>query len=243
MVEPDDRAMRALSRAELDHLLAVAARPPSEVHVPVSRHDSYRSPRPHDRYLALYHVLGHGGLRPSEALALTQDDLLPNGVRITKALVTGITGQKWSIDRPKTRHSRRIVTLPPETMVVLNQHLSEQERERVAASDRYVDRGFLFANEIGGPLDLKNITRRSFRPLLAAAELALIRLYDLRHTHISILLRIGVPITTVSARAGHANVTMTLNVYAHSLPEDHEDAMSAYIAAGPRPTLKLDRTA
>ena len=45
-----------------------------------------------------------------------------------------------------------------------------------------------------------------------------IRFHDLRHTHASLLLQLGVPIKTISARLGHASVTTTLDTYAHLLP-------------------------
>ncbi len=40
----------------------------------------------------------------------------------------------------------------------------------------------LFASGTGGPLDVGNLTNRSFRPLLERAGLPRIRFYDLRHT-------------------------------------------------------------
>ena len=47
-----------------------------------------------------------------------------------------------------------------------------------------------------------------------------LRFHDLRHNCGSLLLSEGVPITTVSRILGHANVSITLSVYAHQLPED-----------------------
>jgi integrase len=51
-----------------------------------------------------------------------------------------------------------------------------------------------------------------------------IRFHDLRHTHASELLRRRTPIKTVSQRLGHANPTVTLNVHAHLMSGDDEDA-------------------
>ncbi len=53
-----------------------------------------------------------------------------------------------------------------------------------------------------------------------------IRLYDLRHTHASLLLAAGVPVHVVSARLGHASAKMTLDVYAHVLSGQDEDAVA-----------------
>jgi integrase len=55
--------------------------------------------------------------------------------------------------------------------------------------------------------------------------------HGLRHTHITHLLRSGVPVHVVSARAGHANPTVTLNIYAHLLPGQQEQAANVIDAA------------
>ncbi len=52
-----------------------------------------------------------------------------------------------------------------------------------------------------------------------------IRFHDLRHTHASILIANNVDVVKVSARLGHANPRITLETYAHLLPdEQHEVA-------------------
>lgn len=43
------------------------------------------------------------------------------------------------------------------------------------------------------------------------------RLHDLRHTHATLLLKGGVSSKVASARLGHANVGITLDLYAHVL--------------------------
>jgi integrase len=48
--------------------------------------------------------------------------------------------------------------------------------------------------------------------------------HGLRHTHISTLLREGIPITTVSKRAGHENPAITLSIYAHVMGGMDEEA-------------------
>ena len=48
-------------------------------------------------------------------------------------------------------------------------------------------------------------------------------LHDLRHPHASALLSKGHSVRAVSARLGHANVQMTLNIYAHVLPNDDKN--------------------
>jgi len=51
-----------------------------------------------------------------------------------------------------------------------------------------------------------------------------IRFHDLRHTRASELLHRGVPLKTVSQRLGRANPTVTLNIYAHLMDGDDQQA-------------------
>ena len=53
-----------------------------------------------------------------------------------------------------------------------------------------------------------------------------IRIHDLRHSHASLLLSNGVPITVISKRLGHSTIQMTLNTYAHLIPEDEDKAIN-----------------
>ncbi len=51
-----------------------------------------------------------------------------------------------------------------------------------------------------------------------------IGLHDIRHWHATMLIDAGVPITTVSERLGHAQVSTTMNVYAHAIARRDEQA-------------------
>ena len=45
------------------------------------------------------------------------------------------------------------------------------------------------------------------------------RFHDLRHFSVTTLIAAGVDVRTVAERHGHARATMTLDRYAHALPE------------------------
>ena len=52
-----------------------------------------------------------------------------------------------------------------------------------------------------------------------------IRFHDIRHTHATILLYLGVDIKTISERLGHADIQTTLNIYADVLKELDEKSV------------------
>ena len=64
----------------------------------------------------------------------------------------------------------------------------------------------------------------AFRTIAKRAGLPLIRLHDLRHSYATAALADGVPIKVLSQRIGHADVGVTLKIYAHVMPGDEEDA-------------------
>lgn len=52
----------------------------------------------------------------------------------------------------------------------------------------------------------------------------MIRLHDLRHTHVALALQAGVHPKVVSERLGHSTVSLTLDVYSHAVPHMQRDA-------------------
>ncbi len=86
------------------------------------------------------------------------------------------------------------------------------------------DHGFIFAAENGEPLNTRNLDQRHFQKIRKAAELPRLRLYDLRHSHATLLLANGEHPKVVSERLGHASVTLTLDTYSHVLAGMQEQA-------------------
>lgn len=60
-----------------------------------------------------------------------------------------------------------------------------------------------------------------------------IRVHDLRHSHASLLIELGVNILIISQRLGHEKIETTLGTYSHLYPNKHEDV------ANQLETLKL----
>ena len=69
-----------------------------------------------------------------------------------------------------------------------------------------------------------NWVSEAFVKEVAAAGLKPITFHGLRHTHITLLLKLGVPVHVVSARAGHAKPSITLDTYSHLLGVEDNDA-------------------
>jgi integrase len=80
-------------------------------------------------------------------------------------------------------------------------------------------------------MNAKNLTARSFKPILKRTGLPDIRLHDLRHTCATLLLSRGVHPKFVQELLGHATIAITLDTYSHVLPGMSDQTASAMEAA------------
>jgi integrase len=115
----------------------------------------------------------------------------------------------------KTKASNRKVDLGPTV-------LSELKKWKLACPPN--ERDLIFPNEAGEPINYSNMVQRHFLPGLTAANLPRIRFHDLRHSYGSLLIDQGENIKYVQTQLGHANPTITLNVYAHLMKPTNQEA-------------------
>src|SRR5262249_37444156 len=114
-------------------------------------------------------------------------------------------------------------TLPASLMQKLTAHKRSQGEHRLKLGSEWQAHDLIFCSEIGNPLSIPNLTYRYFRPILTAAELPQIRLYDLRHSHATLLLAADEHIKIVSERLGHSTTRLTLDTYSHVLATMQEE--------------------
>jgi integrase len=162
------------------------------------------------------------GVRRGELLALRWSDIDLKAASLTVNQSLERIKGKFEFKSPKTKTSRRIITLPPVTVEALRRHYKVQLEERLKLGLGRDPRGLVFARPDGQPMDADTLSK-AFRRLVASAKVTPITLHGLRHTHISHLLMEGVHAKVVSERAGHAHVNITLGVYATYIPSMQAD--------------------
>lgn len=170
------------------------------------------------------------GMRPEEYLALQWEDIdWDKGFAMVNKALVRPKGGGWKFEEPKTESSRRAVDLDDKLLQDLRAHRTRQLQERLFAGPRWdTSHNFVFTNDEGGPISATNLLLRGFKRVLEAAGLAsTFRLYDLRHTHATMLLQSGENIKVVSDRLGHAGVSITLDTYSHVLPDMRRGAASS----------------
>jgi integrase len=154
------------------------------------------------------------GMRRGELLGLRWSDIDLKAARLTVNQSLERLQGKTTFKSPKTQGSRRTITLPALTVEALKEHRSAQGR---------IGAGELVFSHGGIPWDPNSLTK-AFDRLIEATGVRKITLHGLRHTHISHQLMDGVHVKVVSERAGHANVSITLSVYAAFVPTLQADA-------------------
>lgn len=178
-----------------------------------------------DRYYALFVVLLMTGARPGEALALQWSDLeLEKGLLHVRRTLVNRSGVGKHFALPKTKKSARTLDLPEIAVQALKEHRRKQLEERLAAGPAWEDGDLVFPTVIGTPSEHQNIVNRHFKPLLKAAGLPDVRLYDLRHSYTSLRHALGHSLLQISRGLGHSTIKLTADTYAHLFREQEKEA-------------------
>lgn len=195
------------------------------------------------RLTAFFTVAMAAGLRPSEALALTWDDLdLAAGIVRVRRALDRRRADDFQFKATKSRRSRRTIPLPEVCVQALVQHRRRQAQERLTAGSAWKDHGLVFTTRTGGPLDRTQVSRQ-FSTLLDRAGVEHRRLYDCRHTAASLLLAQGVAPRVVMETLGHSSDALTMETYTHVMPEVMRDAANAMDRALRPTSIGDDQTA
>jgi len=154
------------------------------------------------------------GARRGEALALRWKDVDWNAsrVRIERSVEQTKTGLRFK--SPKTRNSRRNVSISPWLLAELRAHRTRQQERRLAIGlGRATEDDLVFGRQDGSTRAPHWLTQKW---ALAMDALRIdCTLHALRHTHVSQLIAAGLDVLTISRRLGHASAAITLGVYGH----------------------------
>lgn len=177
-----------------------------------------------DRLASIWHLLLTTGMRRGELLGLRWSDLdLASGrltIRSTMTMVDGVP----QAGTPKTKTSSRTVSIDPRTAAGLKGWKKIQTAERLLMGSGWLDTAGVVVTEPDGSPVHPQVFSRRFKAHAARAGLPEVRLHDTRHSYATAALTAGVPVKVLSQRLGHADIGVTLKIYAHVMPGDDEAA-------------------
>lgn len=150
-------------------------------------------------------------------------DFKKNKITIFKT-VQYITGFGIFEKEPKTKKSIRTITAPKILMDALQEYKQWQDSEKERLSDYLIeDSDKLFTKEDGTLINPDRFYRWE-QKTLKDIGLGHYTLHSLRHTNITLQIASGVPLVTVSGRAGHAKTSTTTDIYSHFIQSSDEKA-------------------
>lgn len=172
-------------------------------------------------YRPLIATLAYSGLRLSEALGLTwqEIDFEAEEIHVRYQLSRATRERPAYRKRLKTDAAQRDVVLLPHLGAILREHRKAQLAAGLCRAD-----GFVFCTQSGGPMYCRNVSERGLGKAANRAGLnpvgkPRLTAHDLRHSFASRLIRAGADVYAVSRQLGHARASITLDVYAHEFEQ------------------------
>ena len=166
------------------------------------------------------------GMRRGEVLGLRWRDVNFETSRVSVCnSIIEVDGNIIS-STPKSNRSRTI-DIDQETMERLLLFKMETDAWAAQPTDDGFPHDLVFRDSNGDryvPTRVSNLFNKAVQLL----PIPRIRFHDLRHTHASHCLAIGIPINVVQERLGHAKPETTLRLYAHVLPGSQSQAAKAF---------------
>lgn len=178
-----------------------------------------------EMYRIIFQMLFWLGCRVGELLALTSQDIdFENGtVNISKTYYR--RNQTDYVTPPKTESSNRKITIP--------KFLAEEMKD-------FVDRQYgLTPEDRIFPITDRAIQKK-MKQKTNQAKLKPIRVHDLRHSHIALLIEKGMQPLVIAQRVGHDSVNTTMNIYGHLYPNKQKqvaDLLNAEATGEPESNL------
>lgn len=161
-------------------------------------------------YYYFFEILYWCGLREGEALALTLKDIDFEAKTINVNKTFYVLNGKEYVTTPKSIDSNRIVSMP--------NFIVKDLKDYVEMIYKPEDNQRLFQLSKSG---LYRAMKRGSKK----AGVPAIRIHDLRHSHVSLLINMGFTAPTIGKRVGHSSAYITFH-YAHMFPNAQEDLAS-----------------
>ena len=176
-------------------------------------------------FFPLVHLMSYTGLRQGEALALKWSDIDFENKKITVNKTAARIKERQTLQTPKTKNSKRVISIDPATLSILRSWKKDQIKIYFKNGKHFEgDENFIFTNQRGEWVHIHNFIRY-FKRFIADYKLKQITPHGLRHTHASLLFSAGVEPKNISDRLGHSTVQITLDLYTHINEEQRTDTV------------------
>lgn len=155
------------------------------------------------------------GMRRGELCGLNWDDIdFENGKIHIWRSYSECPHAGMKLKEPKTTTSKRVIAIPELLLEELKEYKKWYDTQRELWGDRWVESGSVFIQRHGERIHPANI-KMWVDKTCQLAKIPHYSVHSLRHTNITLQIMAGVPISTVSGRAGHSKTSTTTDIYAY----------------------------
>lgn len=167
------------------------------------------------------------GARRGEILGLSWDNVnLENGtIKIVDNLCATKNG--LIIKQPKTNSGIRTIAISQSLIKILKKHKIDQMKNKMRLGLSYCDNNMVCCYEDGHLFNPKRFSAK-FNEFLEKNNLPIVRFHDLRHSHASLLVKMGVQPKEISTRLGHSNIGITMDLYSHIYEETDREVAEMF---------------
>lgn len=175
------------------------------------------------KYQAVIFLAIDSGARMGEITGLTWKDIdfEELSVNINKA-TQYVAGYGTFEKDTKSETSNRKIYVSKTTMQVLKKYKVEQDKLKMQLGSKWAGSERVFTTELGEDMH-PHRPYKILQQIIKKYNLKKVTFHSLRHTSISLLSSLGVPLQQISRRAGHSSITITDEVYSHIFEKDKQE--------------------
>ena len=186
--------------------------------------------RNYEMVKALVEFQINNGMRIGELLAIKTDNVevenktleIDGTINWVTDAETGAFGVK---ETTKTSKSYRTIGITTQSINLLKTLMLENKKEN-QWNDKFIDRGYIFTNTAGSPIDLNKVNNIIKEATDISSIKKRVTTHTLRHTHISTLAQLGINLKAIQDRVGHSDYKTTLEIYTHVTDQMAKDMMN-----------------
>ena len=164
----------------------------------------------HKRIALLCEFQALTGLRIGELLALRECDYSKDSRSIN---VNGsYNSTSYTRGTPKNLYSYREVSLDDRANEIINYFIMSNRWQHMSLGTPPEEKRYIFINKNGRPYETVQINKLLKRVNIESKHIST---HIFRHSHISLLSELGIPLKTIMQRVGHHEPRTTLAIYSH----------------------------
>lgn len=185
----------------------------------------------HPHYHMAFLLAVYTGMRKAEILGLQWKHVDFKNKRISiEQTQLNLTGKGYEFDGVKSHAAKRSISIDDFLIQELRKHKKRQMETKLQLGPEFTDLDLVISTHKGTPMNQRSVSK-DFYIVRDQLGLPKIRFHDLRHTHATLLLQLGENVKVISERLGHSSVNITLEVYAHAMPDMQKSAADNFSSA------------